>query len=45
MSKKNRVTIKRGVLGNGSGQTDVIQVSKNGVITISRENRNIAKKK
>lgn len=44
MSKKKRVQIKRGILGAGTGSTDVIEVSKNGVIKISKENRNITKK-
>ena len=45
MSKKKRVEIKQGILNAGTGSTDVVQVSKNGVIQISKENRNITKKK
>jgi hypothetical protein len=36
--------IKKGVLGPGSGSTDFLTISKNGVIQMKRENRIIAKK-
>ena len=44
MSKKKRVKQLRGILGPGSGTTTPIQVSKNGVITIAKELRSLAKK-
>lgn len=44
MSKNKKIKIPRGILGPSSGTTSPIQVSKNGVITISKENRIIAKK-
>ena len=44
MSKHNKVKQLRGILGLTSGTTSPIQVSKNGVITISKKNRTITKK-
>ena len=44
MSKETRIKIPRGILGQQSGTTSPIQISKNGVITISKENRIITKK-
>ena len=44
MSRIKKIKQKRGVLGSMSGTTSPISISKNGVITISKENRTITKK-
>ena len=44
MSKREKIKMLRGVLGPLSGTTQPIQVSKKGIITISKKNRKLAKK-
>ncbi len=44
MSRIKKIKMPRGILGSKSGTTSNIAISKNGVIQISKESRNIAKK-